>query len=222
LPETGTTSPGTRRGHDPEMAAGTLATHKKTPSEPEEARSFSMRVASCFSLLCGVPGRREAKRRSFASGIVAIGSRPSVPSRLLHVGGDMVSTGLTTLTTFEARRCCVSFRLCGDICPMASHSSGTEDNPIGQRRLEPGLLNVDGSSSSGCHLTPQTSIRWRQSGVTPSMGIWRTSLPTAFRTSNTPSSPLCPGQEARDACSRPSSEQPGSKCDVFHLIRKAQ
>jgi hypothetical protein len=198
LPETGTTSPGARRGRDLKMAGRTLAAYKKTPSEPAEAWCFSMRVASCFSLLCGAPGRREAKPRSFVSGIVAIGSRPSVPSRLLHVGDDTVCTGLSTLTTFAAGRFCASFRGCGDICLMASRSSGTEGSHIGQRRSRPGLLNVAGSSSSGCHLTPQTSIRSRRSGVTPSMGTWRTSLPTTFRTStNTPFSPPWPGRKAK-------------------------
>jgi hypothetical protein len=209
LSETGTERPGARRRRHSEMAGRTLAPYKKTPSEPEEAWSFSMRAASCFSRLCGAPGRPEAKRLSFVSGIVVIGSPPSVPSPLLHVGRDTVSTGLSTPTTLAAGRFWASFRVCGDICPMALRSSGTEDSRIGQRGSKSGLLNAGGLSSSGCQLTPQTSIRSRQSGVTPSMGTWRTSLPTTFRTSNRPSCPPWPGQKAKNTCFRPSSEQQG-------------
>ena len=222
LPETGTASPGAGRGRHSEMAGRTLAPYKKTPSEPAETWSFSMKAASCSSLWCGAPGRREAKRRSFVSGIVATGCRRSVPSRLLPTGGDTVFTGLSTLRTFAARRSCVSFGNCGDICPTASHSSGTEGSRIEQRGSKPGLLNVGGLLSSGYHHMLRSSIRWRQSGVTPSMGIWRTSLPTAFRTSKTPSSPRWPRQRVKDACSRRFSERQGSKCELFHYLGKVQ
>jgi hypothetical protein len=183
-----------------------VAPYKKTPEEPVEPWSFSMRAALCSSRWFAVRGHLEARRQFCANGIAATGSRPSAPLRSHLVDGDLVFTGLSIPTTSAAQKSCDFFRGCGAICPRGSLSSGTAHSPIGQSRSKPGLESVAGSLSSGCRRTPRISIPWKWSGVTPSGGILRTTHQTALRILNMRSSAPCPEPKVRDRCFWPSSE----------------
>lgn len=171
------------------MADGALAPYKKTPAELAETWSFSMKAASCSSRWSDEPGHRGARRRSFANGIAAIDSRPSAQSRLPRIVDDMVCTGLNTDTISGAEKSFTSFRDFCDICRRDSRSFGTADSRTGRSWSRTGLSDDGGLSPSSCHPTHRISTRWRRSGVIPSMGTWRTMLPTAFRTLNNLSSP---------------------------------
>jgi hypothetical protein len=206
LPETGATSPGEGREGHREVADGELAPYKKTPAGPEGAWSFSMKAASCSNRWFDVPGRHEARRQSFANGIVAIDSRPSAPSRLLRGDDAMVFTGLSILTIFGVERCFGSFKDCGVICRKDLPSFGIGDRCTEQNWSRTGLRGKDGLLSSLCLPTRRISTRWRRSGVTPSIATWRTTLPIIFKNSNKPSSPPWCAPEGKAHCSRHSSE----------------
>jgi hypothetical protein len=183
-----------------------VAPYKKTPEEPVEPWSFSMRAALCSNRWFGARGHLEGRRQFCANGIAAIGSRPLARLRSHLVDGDLVFTGLSIPTTSAAQKCFDSFRGCGDICRRDSLSSGTADSHIGQSRSKPGLESVAGSWSSGCHRTLRISIPWKWPGVTPSMGILRTTHQTALRILNMRCSAPCPERKVRDRCFRPFSK----------------
>jgi len=189
LSETRAASPRARRGGHREVADGALAPYKKTPAEPAEAWSFSMKAASCSSRWSDEPGHRGARRRSFANGIAAIDSRPSAQSPLPRTVDDMVCTGLSTDTISVAEKSFTFFRDCCDICRRDSRSFGTADNRTARSWSRTGLNDGGGLSPSSCHPMHRILTRWRRSGAIPNMGTWRTMLPTAFRTLNNPSSP---------------------------------
>ena len=191
------------------MAEGAVAPYKKTPEEPVEAWSLSMRAALCSSRWFGVRGPLVGRRPFCANGIGVTGSPPSARSHWHLVDGGLAFTGLSIPITSAAQKCFDFFRGWGAICRRDSPSSGTGGSPIGQSRSKSGLQSVAGSWSSGCHRTLRISTQWRWFGTIPSLEILLTMHLRAFRILNMRSSTPCAERKARDGSFRLSSKALG-------------